>query len=244
MPQAAEDHVQRRTNRRRHVGATRFRSKAGWSSTCARPDPASLAAVDANIQKAIDAAVAEENARWGKPRRDHRREGTGRRSARGIDAGELRRSSGAASRAATVLGFTSNLGEGSTDSNTPMSAGAFRRSRSAAADAARDAHALTESFDTTDAWMGTQHALLLDDRARSEVMPVMADGLRLMAYGRSQRAMSRRSVSHEPSHASAISHDRRFLVGVRRARRAVADVVWRRHAPSRSRAHRRRRTFS
>ena len=25
----------------------------------------------------------------------------------------------------------------------------------------RDAHALTESFDTTDAWMGTQHALLL-----------------------------------------------------------------------------------
>jgi tripeptide aminopeptidase len=25
----------------------------------------------------------------------------------------------------------------------------------------REAHALTESFDTTDAWMGTQHALLV-----------------------------------------------------------------------------------
>jgi hypothetical protein len=25
----------------------------------------------------------------------------------------------------------------------------------------RDAHALTESFDTTDAWMGTQYGLLL-----------------------------------------------------------------------------------
>jgi hypothetical protein len=25
----------------------------------------------------------------------------------------------------------------------------------------RDAHALTESFDTADSWMGTQHALLV-----------------------------------------------------------------------------------
>jgi hypothetical protein len=25
----------------------------------------------------------------------------------------------------------------------------------------REAHALSESFDTTDSWMGTQHALLL-----------------------------------------------------------------------------------
>src|SRR5205814_3321955 len=40
----------------------------GWMELDMRSsDPASLAAVDANIQKAIDAAVAEENARWGKP---------------------------------------------------------------------------------------------------------------------------------------------------------------------------------
>ena len=59
-----------------------------------------------------------------------------------------------------MLGFTANLGEGSTDSNIPMSlkvpsitiGGGGR---------GRDAHALTESFDTTDAWKGTQHALLL-----------------------------------------------------------------------------------
>jgi hypothetical protein len=62
--------------------------------------------------------------------------------------------------AATALGFSANLGEGSTDSNLPMSlhvpaitiGGGGR---------GREAHALTESFDTTDAWMGSQHALLL-----------------------------------------------------------------------------------
>jgi hypothetical protein len=62
--------------------------------------------------------------------------------------------------AATVLGFSANLGEGSTDSNLPMSlkvpaitiGGGGR---------GRNAHALDESFDTTDAWMGTQYALLL-----------------------------------------------------------------------------------
>ena len=61
---------------------------------------------------------------------------------------------------ATVLGFNANLGEGSTDSNTPMSlkvpaitVGGGGRGR--------DAHALTESFDTTDAWQGTQYAILL-----------------------------------------------------------------------------------
>jgi tripeptide aminopeptidase len=61
---------------------------------------------------------------------------------------------------ATALGFSANLGEGSTDSNIPMSlhvpaitiGGGGRGT---------DAHALTESFDMTDAWQGTQHAMLL-----------------------------------------------------------------------------------
>ena len=40
----------------------------GWMELDMRSsDPASLAAVDANIMKAIDAAVVEENTRWGKP---------------------------------------------------------------------------------------------------------------------------------------------------------------------------------
>src|SRR5262249_59185230 len=39
----------------------------GWMEIDMRSsDPTSLAAVDANIQKAIDTAVVEENQRWGK----------------------------------------------------------------------------------------------------------------------------------------------------------------------------------
>ena len=62
--------------------------------------------------------------------------------------------------AATVLGFTSNLGEGSTDSNTPMALGVPAITIGGGG-RGRDAHALSENFDVTDAWMGTQHALLL-----------------------------------------------------------------------------------
>ena len=122
-------------------------------------DPASLAAVDANIQKAIDAAVAEENARWGKPGTiTVVKELVGDRPAGSTPENSDIVRSGLA--AATVLGFSANLGEGSTDSNIPMSlkvpsitiGGGGRGS---------DAHALTESFDTTDAWMGTQHAMLV-----------------------------------------------------------------------------------
>ena len=132
----------------------------GWMELDMRSsDPASLAAVDANIQKAIDAAVAEENARWGKPGTiTVAKELVGDRPAGSTPESSPIVRNGLA--AATVLGFTANLGEGSTDSNIPMSlkvpsitiGGGGR---------GRDAHALTESFDTTDAWMGTQHALLL-----------------------------------------------------------------------------------
>jgi len=132
----------------------------GWMELDMRSsDPVSLAAVDANIQKAIDAAVAEENARWGKPGAiTVAKELVGDRPAGSTPESSPIVRNGLA--AATVLGFTANLGEGSTDSNIPMSlkvpsitiGGGGR---------GRDAHALTESFDTTDGWMGTQHALLL-----------------------------------------------------------------------------------
>jgi tripeptide aminopeptidase len=132
----------------------------GWMEVDMRSsDPASLAAVDAMFQKAVDAAVVEENQRWGRP-------GTitvvkdlvGDRPAGSTPENSVIVRSGLA--AATALGFNANLGEGSTDSNFPMSlkvpaitiGGGGR---------GRDSHALTESFDTTDAWMGTQYALLL-----------------------------------------------------------------------------------
>ena len=67
MPQPAEDDVQRRPRRRRHVGQLDSVRRRGWKSTCDRRIPPSLAAVDASFQKAVDTAVVEENQRWGKP---------------------------------------------------------------------------------------------------------------------------------------------------------------------------------
>ena len=122
-------------------------------------DPASLGAVDANFQKAVDAAVVEENARWGKPGViTVVKELVGDRPAGSTPENSPIVRSGLA--AATVLGFTSNLGEGSTDSNIPMSM-SVPSITIGGGGRGRDAHALTETFDVTDAWMGTQHALLL-----------------------------------------------------------------------------------
>ncbi len=132
----------------------------GWMELDMRSsDPASLAAVDASIQKAIDAAVTEENARWGKPGMiTVARALVGDRPAGSTPENSSIVRNGLA--AATVLGLTANLGEGSTDSNTPMSLGVPAITIGGGG-RGREAHALTESFDVTDAWMGTQHALLL-----------------------------------------------------------------------------------
>ena len=122
-------------------------------------DPASLAAVDASFQRAVDAAVVEENQRWGKAGVVTAvKELVGDRP-----AGSTPESSPivrAGLSLATALGVTASLGEGSTDSNLPMSM-KIPAITIGAGGRGRDAHALTESFDTTDGWIGTQHALLL-----------------------------------------------------------------------------------
>jgi len=132
----------------------------GWMEIDMRSsDPAALAAVDANIQKAVDAAVVEENQRWGKPGViTVTKELVGDRPAGSTPENSAIVRSGL--ETATVLGFAANLGEGSTDSNFPMSL-KIPAITIGGGGRGRDAHALTESFDTTDAWMGTQHALLL-----------------------------------------------------------------------------------
>ncbi len=132
----------------------------GWMELDMRSsDPASLADVDAKIQKAIDLSVQEENARWNKPGQiTVEKKLVGDRPAGNTPENSPIVRAGLAT--ATALGFTANLGEGSTDSNTPMSlhipaitiGGGGR---------GNDSHALTESFDMTDAWQGTQHAMLL-----------------------------------------------------------------------------------
>ncbi len=123
-------------------------------------DPSALAAVDANFQKAVDAAVVEENQRWGGAEDDHGGEGDWSAIGRQGRRRRTRRLSGPGWQSATVLGFSTNLGEGSTDSNTPMSM-SIPAITIGGGGRGRDAHALTESFDTTDAWQGTQHAMLM-----------------------------------------------------------------------------------
>ena len=131
----------------------------GWMEVDMRSsDPAALAAVDAQFQKAVDTAVTEENQRWGRGTITAVKELVGDRPAGSTPENSAIVRTGLAT--ATALGFNANLGEGSTDSNFPMSlkvpaitiGGGGRGS---------NAHALDESFDTKDAWMGTQYALLL-----------------------------------------------------------------------------------
>jgi tripeptide aminopeptidase len=132
----------------------------GWMEIDMRSsDPASLAAVDTNIMKAIDAAVVEENQRWGKPGViTVTKELVGDRPAGSTPENSAIVRAGL--ETATVLGFQANLGEGSTDSNLPMSL-KIPAVTIGGGGRGREAHALSESFDTTDSWMGTQHALLL-----------------------------------------------------------------------------------
>jgi acetylornithine deacetylase/succinyl-diaminopimelate desuccinylase-like protein len=132
----------------------------GWMEVDMRSsDPASLAAIDASIQKAIDAAVAEENRRWNTPNMitvvkelvGDRPAGSTREDAAIVKTGL---------DTATALGLPAALGEGSTDANTPMDMH-IPAITIGGGGIGRDAHALTESFDTTDAWKGAQYALLL-----------------------------------------------------------------------------------
>jgi len=59
-----------------------------------------------------------------------------------------------------ALGIPFALGESSTDANVPMSLG-IPALTIGTGGRGSDAHAITEAFDTTDAWQGTQRALLL-----------------------------------------------------------------------------------
>jgi tripeptide aminopeptidase len=122
-------------------------------------DAASLRALDAKLQKAIDAAVAEENDRWRMPRMiSVVKELVGDRPA-GSTPGTspIVRTAAAVHRA---LGLPIALNESSTDSNIPMSLGVPAITIGGGGRGV-DAHAVTESYDTTNSWLGTERALLL-----------------------------------------------------------------------------------
>jgi len=122
-------------------------------------DDSALNAVDVKFHEALDQALAEENARWnnrGKLTLEKQQVGD-------RPAGRTTEDSMIVQRTLSVtraLGATAGLGEGSTDSNIPMSlnipavtiGGGGRGS---------GAHSLSESFDSELSWQGTQRALLL-----------------------------------------------------------------------------------
>jgi acetylornithine deacetylase/succinyl-diaminopimelate desuccinylase-like protein len=121
--------------------------------------PDALSALDTQLQRTIETAAADENARWGR---------------RGVitvvktlvgdrPAGRQPENSPivlTALAAASTLGIAVSFSESSSDANLPMSLkipaiaiGAGGRSDGS--------HTLDESFDTRESWKGTQHAVLL-----------------------------------------------------------------------------------
>jgi acetylornithine deacetylase/succinyl-diaminopimelate desuccinylase-like protein len=132
----------------------------GWFEIDMRSsDPASLAAVDAKVQAAVDSAVVQENRRWNHPGMitvDKKLVGDRPAGNTPADAPMVR----TAVAVASALGRTVRPGEGSTDSNYPISLG-IPAITVGGGGRGRDAHALTENFDTTDSWLGTQWVTLL-----------------------------------------------------------------------------------
>jgi acetylornithine deacetylase/succinyl-diaminopimelate desuccinylase-like protein len=122
-------------------------------------DQEALAAIDAKFQQAVDAAVADENRRWGGARTiwaDKILVGDRPAGVTPMNSAIVE----AAQAAAEVLGLPAGFGEGSTDANVPTSLGVPAITIGAGGRGA-DVHAITETFDPTDAWKGTQHALLV-----------------------------------------------------------------------------------
>lgn len=130
-----------------------------WMEVDMRSAEASaLQALDVRFNRAIDEAVREEDARWSKNVLTVDKALVGNRPAgqTAVDAPIVR----AAVSATRALGLPLSLDEGSTDANYPMSLGIAAITIDGGG-RGTDAHALTETFDTTDSWKGTQRALLL-----------------------------------------------------------------------------------
>ncbi len=121
-------------------------------------DAPALAALDASFQHAVDQAVADENARWSNGRITVAKDLVGDRPAgRTPDSAPIVRTAIAVNQA---LGLPAPLGEGSTDANVPISLG-IPAITVGGGGRSTGGHSLSETFDTTDSWKGTQRVLLL-----------------------------------------------------------------------------------
>jgi acetylornithine deacetylase/succinyl-diaminopimelate desuccinylase-like protein len=121
-------------------------------------DARALSDIDARFREAVNAALNEENARWGQGRLAAAIDKVGDRPA-GLtspDAPIVTTAVGV-NRA---LGLPVALGEGSTDANIPISLGIPAITVGGGGEG-RGAHSLAEAFDTTGSWKGTARVTAL-----------------------------------------------------------------------------------
>ncbi|HET9985936.1 MAG TPA: M20/M25/M40 family metallo-hydrolase [Longimicrobiales bacterium] len=122
------------------------------------PDAQALAEIDAKFKKAIQDALAEENARWDSPvKLTVEVKPVGVRPAGQQPADAPIVVTGLA--AAKVLGFTPHVGASSTDANVPISLGLPGVTMDGGGKGS-GAHSLGEWFEPTDSHLGTQWAIL------------------------------------------------------------------------------------
>jgi di/tripeptidase len=122
-------------------------------------DRRALGALDARVRKMFDAALAAEHARW---------PSGGRLTVNAVVVGDRPAGSIGAGASIVQLAFAATRAIGgvptatvsSSDANYPTSLGIPSVQIGGGGQGA-DAHAPTESFDTTDSWRGTERALLL-----------------------------------------------------------------------------------
>jgi acetylornithine deacetylase/succinyl-diaminopimelate desuccinylase-like protein len=122
-------------------------------------DAAALAALVEQFDRAVDQAAADENARWGRAgvvTVVKERVGDRPAGSTPIDAPIVQ----TARAVAAALGHAVVLGEGSTDANLPISL-KIPAITVGAGGRGSEAHSLTESFDSSESWRGTQNAVLL-----------------------------------------------------------------------------------
>ena len=121
-------------------------------------DKASLDALHTKFLAATDAAAVAENKRWSDGTITVEKKSVGIRPPGSTPATDY--AVVAATSVTKALGFPVEWSQGSTDSNVPMGLGIPAITIDGGGDG-KDAHALTEAFDTKDSWKGTQRALLV-----------------------------------------------------------------------------------
>jgi tripeptide aminopeptidase len=122
-------------------------------------DRTALGALDSALQASLDAALKEENERWGgRGRLTLTKTLVGNRPAgRVAPESSIVQAAGSVTRA---LGLPVSLDEGSTDANLPMSLGIAAITIDGGG-SSKGTHSTGELFDSTDSWQGTARAFLL-----------------------------------------------------------------------------------